>query len=474
MRIAIGGISHETNTFSTLHTRLEDFRIQRGREVLADVIKPFHGITFTPTLFAYATPGGLIEKRAYLTLRDELLAYLEQALPLDGIYLSLHGAMEVEGIGDGESDLLLAIRSLVGDEVPIAVSLDLHGNIAPDLVKMADILTAYRTAPHRDHIETCRRALRLLVRCIQGGTRPVKAFVKIPIIIPGEFAVTDREPARSLYEGVRQISLAPGMLDASLLIGCAWTDSPHTSLSVIALAESDHSLAHKYAVGLAEEAWRRRCEFRPEVEALPVDEAIRHAISCEQGPVFISDSGDNITAGGAGDIPLCLEKLLEARVENALVAGICDAEAASKCLEAGVGATLHITIGGKLDRINGRPLDVTAKVMRIVPEDEHGPSLAVVKIEGVDVILTSKRYAFTTLFSFSRAGVDPTRYKIVVVKMGYLFPELRTIARHSIWALTPGFTDLCLERLQYKRLTRPIYPLDGDFAWEARSNVVLY
>ena len=141
-------------------------------------------------------------------------------------YLSLHGAMEVEGIGDGESDLVGAIRERVGDAALISVSLDLHGNIAPALVEAADLLTALRTAPHRDGEATRERALSHLVRCLREGIRPQAAMVKLPLMLPGEYAVTEVEPARSLYEMLAAIEAEPGIMDASLMIGCAWTNSP--------------------------------------------------------------------------------------------------------------------------------------------------------------------------------------------------------------------------------------------------------
>ena len=472
MRIVVGGISHETNTFSTLKTGLDDFYVRRGEEIIQGEFWSTYlkeGIEFAPTLMAGASPHGLVEKSAYIKLKEELLARLECALPADGIYLNLHGAIEVEEIGDGESDLVQAVRKLVGPDVLISGSLDLHGNIAPALVESVDILTALRTAPHRDGLQTRKRALDLLIRCLKENIHPVSVLIKPPLLLPGEFAVTEVEPAKSLYKMLDEIDAVKGILTSSLLIGCAWTDSPYTSTSVIVMAESDKQIAQKCAAQLGEAVWKQREEFKTDVETASVDEAISKALKAPESNVFISDSGDNITAGGAGDIPLFVEGLLKAGAPDAVVAGISDPEAVARCVEVGKGVSLTIEIGGKLDKINGSPLSVTGKVIHLSPNlsEEKGPSLAVLRVEGVDIVLTSTRQAFTTLESFRRVGIDALNRKIVVVKLGYLFPQLRDNAPRAIMALSPGFTDLRMEMLPFQRVRRPIFPLDKDFTWQA-------
>jgi len=402
-----------------------------------------------------------VSKDAYLELRQELIGRIHDIMPVDGIYMHLHGAMEVEEIGDGESDLVRSVREVVGSGIPIAASLDLHGNIAPAFAGSTNVLTALRTAPHVDGSETERRAVNHLVRCVRDGIRPVNVLIKIPLLLPGEYAVTEIEPARSLYAKLSEIESQDGILDASILIGCAWTDSPYTSVSVIVVAEEDSRKAHEYAAALARDIWMRREEFGPDAETVSVGEAVREAIEAREHPVFISDSGDNVTAGGAGDIPLLLEKLLEAGATDAVIAGLADPDAVTRCAQAGVGSKITLNIGGKLDKVNGHPLEVTGVVEYI-----NSPSLAVLKVEGVRVILASDRRAFTTLRSFEQAKVNPLDQKIVVVKVGYLFSELRDIAEKAIMALSPGFTNLQLEQLPYKRIMRPIFPLDGDFGWD--------
>lgn len=467
MRIAVGGIGHETNTFPTLMTGMEDFHIRRGDELVQGEFWDGYrkqGVEWSPAFVASAPPHGLVRRNVYLELKHELLERLGEALPVDGIYLSLHGAMEVEDVGDGESDLVGSIRQLVGPEVLLSASFDLHGNIAPALVEDMNILTALRTAPHRDGGPTRQRAVEHLVRCCREGIHSVAALVKPPLLLPGEFAVTEVEPARSLYQRLEQIESIPGVLDASLFIGCAWTDSPYTSTSVIVVAEQDHELAYHHAAQLAREVWEQREAFRVDVETATIDEAITHALAASESTVFISDSGDNVTAGGAGDIPLIAERLLAMGATDAVVAGIADPQAVERCAQAGQGARIELSIGGRLDSVNGSPLAVTGSVVYLSAEEN--PELAVVQVDGVQIVLATDRRAFASLRSFEQAGIDALSHKIVVVKLGYLFPELRDNAPRAIMALSPGFTDLQLGRLPFKRIQRPIYPLDKDFVWE--------
>ncbi|HID55469.1 TPA: M81 family peptidase [Candidatus Poribacteria bacterium] len=464
MRCAICGIRHETNTFSTLRTELENFRIQRGEEILQDgFFKSFKEVEWVPTLLASASPHGLVSREAYLKLKEELLERLSDKLPVDGIYMPLHGAMEVEEIGDGESDLVGSVRRIVGEDVPIVASLDLHGNIAPAFSQAANLLTAYRTTPHVDGVQTRIRAVKHLIRCVKEGIRPINLLVKIPLLLPGEYAITDVEPSRSLYARLQEVELEDGIMDASILIGCAWTDSPHASVSVIVVAEGEGEVqkARELAFGLAREIWSRRREFGPEVETLPVEEAIKEAMKAEKRPVVISDSGDNVTAGGAGDIPILLEKLLELGASEAVVAGITDPDAVARCVQAGEGSEITLKIGGKLDRINGYPIEVKGVVENLDP-----PSLALLKVNGVRIMLIPDRRPIVTRDDFDRAGVNPLEQQIITVKLGLLFSEIREIARRSIMALSPGFTDLRLDRLPYRYITRPVFPLNGDFEWD--------
>ncbi len=232
--------------------------------------------------------------------------------------------------------------------------------------------------------------------------RPQAVMIKVPLLLPGEFAITEIEPARSLYRMLDEIDMVPGILDSSLLIGYAWADSPHASVSVIVVAEQDRTPALRHAARLATAVWKRRADFQPESELLGIDQAIALARSIPEHPVFLSDAGDNVTAGGAGDIPLFIERLLAAEVSDAVVAGICDPDAVAQCVAAGVGGTVTAALGGKLDPVHGSPLLVTGMVTYLDPA-EH-PSSAVLRIGGVEIILTTDRRPIHQPGCLSRGG----------------------------------------------------------------------
>ena len=457
MRLAICGIRHETNTFSPLRAGIEDFDVRRGDEILADgPWRAFDNVEWAPTLVSKAQPHGLVLREAYEAMAAELVERLCRVSPVDGVYLDLHGAMEVEGMGDGERDLVCRVRDAVGDEIPIVASLDLHGNLAPEVVEKTNVLTALRTAPHVDRRETQTRAIGHLVRCLKEDIRPANAIVRLPMVLPGEHAATGVEPARSLYAGLQEAEAQPDVMDASIMIGCAWTDSPFTSAAAIVVSEHSEA-AGEHAKRMAREIWRRRDEFAPDVVTLSVEDVVRRAVRETRSPVFLSDSGDNVTAGAAGDVPLVLKTLLDNGAPDAVVAGIADAGAVTRCLDAGVGAGLTLTVGGKLDRVNGSPLEVTGRVVSMNP-----PRIAVFQVEGVRVVLTADRMPFLDLGAFEEANVNPREHEIVVVKHGYLAPELREIAGTSLMAVSPGCTTLALANLSYERIRRPVFPLDED------------
>jgi microcystin degradation protein MlrC len=469
-RILIGGLSHETNSFSPVWTEYEDFVFFQGSGILDECLGGVHekGVELIPTLYAQALPGGLIRKGAYLRLRAQLLESLRENTPFDGLLLMLHGSMMVEEIGDGEDDLVTTIRDSFGVDPLISASLDLHGNIGPVLVARTNILTALRTAPHRDIVQTRRRALLLLLRALKEGLRPVCAMIRLPMVLAGEAAITDSEPAKTLYAMLETMHRLPGIMDASIMIGCAWSDSPQTSASVICVAESDPTLASRRATDLGQLVWMRRHEFGYGAGTASVEDAIRMAIQTEESPVFITDSGDNVTAGAPGDSAFMLDRLLSAGVESALVAGIWDRDSVQRCREGGEGATLRLRVGSKLNAGAAQPVEVHVRVNRVgtgiryLPKDT---TVACISVGGVSIILTDKRCAFTDPESIHSAGVDPLKQKMVVVKQGYLFPRLEDIAARHIIALSSGSASLVLESLPYRRLLRPVFPLDPSVVW---------
>jgi microcystin degradation protein MlrC len=479
IRIAVGGITNEALGSSPLMTRMEDFRVLRGQAIvdapgsgLAETARRLE-IELVPLVSAtHIAPSGTIEEATYVRLRGELLDGLRTAGHVDGVCLLLHGAMLVENIWSGDTDLVREVRALVGNETPIAVRLDLHANLDQEFANKADIWTAFRTAPHRDARETLERALALLVSSIRAHSRPRSAFVRVPLLLQGEKATTDVEPMRSHLAMARQIETQPGILNAEVCVGFGWADSPNAGSSVAVIATDEAHLpdARRYALQLGQAMWDRRDEFTFDQEvAESVDAAIDLGLRASEGSVFVTDSGDNPTAGTPGDSTYFLSRLLERQVADAVLASIPDAEAARICFEAGEGATVTVSLGAKWDHLCTGPLELTGTVTHLFegePAQAVSP-MATLRVGGVHVIITGLRKAFMSLDDFRDAGLDALAHKLVVVKLGYLMPALRDAAPREIMALSPGYADMLLERLPFRYVTRPIFPLDRDFTWQA-------
>jgi microcystin degradation protein MlrC len=327
------------------------------------------------------------------------------------------------------------------------------------------MLTAYRTAPHVDVIETREKALRMLVHCLENGVRPSRSWIAIPVVLPGEKTSTEWQPGARLYAELPASDNAPGVLDASLLVGYVWADEPRASATVI-VTGTNPDVNVREAERIAQHYWDARAEFQFGVPSGSIEECIRWALQAPEACVFISDSGDNPTAGGAGDTPVALAALLAAQAPSAMVASIADAPAIEACFSAGVGAELELALGGKLDPHTSAPLPVRASVRYLAPGDNRE---AVIAIGGVNVILTDRRRPYHHIADFMRLGLDPLAHKIVVVKIGYLEPDLKRAAPRALLALTPGAVDQAIERLPFRRVARPLFPLDRAMEWTPRA-----
>lgn len=462
MRIAIGGIAIESCTFSPLPSRLEDFTILRGEALLSRY--PFLGTytsraSFAPLQYARAIPGGSVVAEAYASMKNAFLDMLRAEGPFDGVYLDLHGAMHVQGMDDAEGDWICSVREVVGPECLISASFDLHGNISQREAQALDMLTAYRTAPHVDVLETREKAVRMLVECLEQGIRPQRVWIPVPVVLPGEKTSTEWAPGDRLYAALAESDTAPGLLDISMLVGYVWADEPRASATVIATG-TNFDVLEREVRRIAKLYWEAREEFQFGVPAGSIEECIQWALDAPETCVFISDSGDNPTAGGVGDTPVALRALLEARVPSALVAGLADAPAVAACQAAGVGAVLELELGGKLDRNTSAPLPVRAIVRHIAPSEN--PEV-VLSIDGVTVIISEKRRPYHFIADMQRLGVEPLEHKIVVIKIGYLEPDLKRAAPKAFLALTPGAVDQAITRLSFKRIGRPVFPLDQEF-----------
>ena len=467
-RLAFGGIQIECSTYSRIRARMDDFTVKRGQD-LADL--PFFSLlqaypyTFQPTLLATAVPGGPVDRHTYEELKAEFLHRVKALLPLDGLYLAMHGAMYVQDMQDADGDWISAARDVVGPDCLISASFDLHGSLSRREIDNLDMLSAFRTAPHIDREETARRACDMLVDCLDKQIRPTIIWSPIPVLMPGERSSTLYEPAKHLWAQLPGMNAVEGVLDASLLVGYVWADEPRATASAVLTGTQPH-LLRQDALTLAQQYWDARKDFQFGVPTGTLSECIERALALATKPVVLSDSGDNPTGGGTGDRAEVLAALIEHHVQNAVIAGIADRPATEACYRAGVGSTLPLKIGATLDPQGSRPVEATAKVVFLSPTDNLPEREAVVDIQGISVVLTARRRPFHEMGDFTSLGLEPTNFQIVVVKAGYLVPEIAKIANPNLMALTDGAVNQDIEHLPANRYRVPTYPFVPDLQWK--------
>ena len=473
VRVAIAGVAIESSTFSPHRTALEDFNVTRGEQLLQRypwITGPREwcsGVDWVPLVHAVALPGGAVLRDVYLRLKSEVLARAKDAGTLDGVLLDIHGAMSVVGMEDAEADLATALRELVGKETLISASMDLHGNVSRRLATAVDLITCFRMAPHEDAWESRERAARNLVQRLRGGGRPAaKAWVSVPVLLPGEKTSTRIEPAKTIYRTVREVEALEGVLDAAVWVGYAWADEPRCRAAVVVTGD-DLPLVTSQAERLARAYWDARAAFAFVAPTGSMDECIEKALASPERPFFISDSGDNPTAGGAGDVTYALGRMLASPdlangAVKSIYASVPDRYAVAAAVAAGTGAPVEVQLGGKVDSGPAPPLALAGVVRSIRLDDPVGGDIAVITKGSIDVIVTSRRKPYHRIGDFADLGLDPRRADIIVVKIGYLEPELYETAAGWLLALTPGGVDQDLQRLGYRHLDRPVFPLDED------------
>jgi microcystin degradation protein MlrC len=473
LRIAYGGMGIECSTYSRLRTRMNEFTILRDAELAASDRFKFlkrYPVAFMPTIVATATPGGPVERKTYETIKAEFLKRLEALLPLDGLYLPMHGAMFVEGMQDAEADWYRAARKVVGPDCLMSASYDLHGNISQPIIDTLDMLSAFRTAPHIDREETMRRATDMLLHCLREKIRPTLMWAPIPVLVCGERSSTEWEPGKRLWAQLPALNREPGILDVSLLVGYVWADEPRSTAAVVVTGTAPEN-QRKVATNLAQQYWDARAEFKFGTETCTVDECVQRAIDAKTQPVILADSGDNPTGGGNSDQATVLESLLRHKARNVVFAGITDRPATEACYQVGVGQRVHLSIGATLDPKASRPVKAEAMVRFLLDERNPARREAVVRIpadpgafvrQGITLVLSAYRRPYHDIVDFTRLGLDPRSFKIIVVKSGYLSPELAPIANPSLMALSDGAINQDIVHLPANRYRRPSYPFVED------------
>ncbi len=476
-RIAIAGLGIESSTFSPARTNEAAFHAAYNVDVLTTY--PFLSkdslvykeATWVPTIVGHALPGGTVTREAYESLVNKTLDMLKKNGPYDGLFFDIHGAMSVVGLDDPEGDFIVRIRKVIGTKTIISTSMDLHGNVSWRLAENTDLITCYRMAPHEDAMATKKRAVENLIKRLQDGKgKPAyKAYVSIPVLLPGEKTSTRIEPAKTVYSAVAPAAAQKGVIDAAIWIGYAWADEPRNH-AVVMVTGDDKETVTATAEKLARNFWAARKGFAFVAPTGNLKECLDKAIASTKHPFFISDSGDNPTAGGAGDVTWTLTEILkrpEFKNENGpslIYASIPGPELVKAAIAAGVGNHVDGYAGAKVDARLAPPVHLSGTVKSIVYGDKDAEVEAVVQVGSVSVIVTQKRKPYHKEIDFTRLGLNPRKADIVVVKIGYLEPELYAMRADWLLALTPGGVDQNIEQLPYKRIQRPMFPMDKDMA----------
>lgn len=451
MRVAIGGLHTECSTYSPLLQVADDFTRTEGRALLEmaglDEVD-WQGITPVPIFHDRSIPGGPVSPDLFQAQCGEFMDRLRAAMPLDGVLLIMHGAYSVPGIDDPEGTFIARIRKIVGPNAIISSAWDLHGQITRTIVRNIDAFAAFRTAPHIDQPQTRLRAARMLIDVLRGGPRPQVIRQPIPLLVSGEMSSTFAEPCASLYAALPEHDARPGILDANLMIGYVWADSPRATAAAVVTC-TDTQAGRAVAAQIADDYWAIRDQLRPEMETA----SLQTLLDTLQPATILADSGDNPTAGAVGDRADVLAALVKrgwadtGTAHHAIIAGIA-APAAVADLRAGATA---VTVGGQLGG-GGPEIRLTPDLIQLIDTD------AVITCGGLRLVLTTRRRPFHNLSDFSALGLDPAQADLLVVKSGYLSPELRQLPMQQVMASTDGAVSQDLAALENLHRPRPTWP----------------
>jgi microcystin degradation protein MlrC len=499
--ILLASFMHESNTFvkNPETTTVDDVRTRReyiGEDVVENMrgtetsiggvidVAESEGVDLRPVAAVSATPGAPVSEEAYRTYTDRILWGIEEHLDeLDGVMLPLHGAMVPEHRHDGEGLLIRSIRELVGDDVPISVSLDLHGNITDAMIEYADSLNGYKEYPHLDKASTGRKGMEILLRMVCDEVDPAMHIERPPQIVFQPKAYTPSGPMAEMMEMTREYETRDNVLAASVFVGFYHADIPEMGVSTPVVTDGDEELAREISLELAQELWERREEF---VEDYPgPDEAVAEAKElarekdADAGPVVMGDFGSNTGGGGASDGTTIPRALLEQGVENAGYAVMYDSEVTEATVSAGVGETLTVTIGGKTDDQHGKPIEDLEVYVKAITDgrftntgtshtgygvqNDMGQTAHLVcgDDRNLNVIVSGTRQSAFDAEVWRHIGIQPERLDVLCIPSFIAFlGDYEPLSSAVVLADTPGASAVNPARFEYEHIPRPLYPLD--------------
>lgn len=495
-KFVLAMMMHETNTFSPLPTPIASFARKgalAGPLAIAEAegtntslggfieVARKAGAEFTLPMAANAHPSGLVTDAAFEEMASGIVE--EVAKGCDAVLLALHGAMVTETYDDGEGELLARIRK-VAPEVPIAVALDFHAQMTEAMVRAATVITGYRTYPHIDMAETARRAGRTLLRAMAGEVRPVMIWGSRPIMSSTLMHTPSREPMKSLMGLANEAEDGGVVLNASVFGGFPQADIPHLALSSVFVCDGRTAEGETILNRILDRAWERRAEFLFEPETLATQ--VGHAKSLKGGPIVMADHGDNTASGGTQDVMSVIAEAIAQGLEDACAGPICDPACVAQMIEAGVGGTVTINLGGKVDMpamgLKGKPLTVSGRVKCITDGEFKvtGPMAtgsivrmgrtAVLDTGSMLIVVSEKRSEPYDLGVFTHCGIDPRAKRYVIIKSRQHFRAgFEPIAKHIVMCDGEGCTASDLKLFKYTRIRRPLYPFDPDMRLETNA-----
>ncbi len=489
MRIAIGSLIQEGNSFAPESTTLETFAayyLWRGEEMLSgygearvevpgflDVLRAA-GATPVPLLAAYAGSGGPLTRGTFETLLMDFAGRLRAALPLDGVLLALHGAMLVEGQPDPESEILELVRAIVGPDLPVGVSLDLHAHVTPRMLESATFIIGYQEYPHRDIYETGQRTARLLLQTLRGERHPVMALAKRPLLLSPVRAYTAEGPLKVVADQARALEASGRVLHASLFPVQPWLDVADLGFAALVVADGNQEVARAVAGELADAVWARRASFEP--DSVELEEAIRIGLAAPDGLTVVADAGDAPSSGSPADSTAVLRALLAAGADRAArptYLTLCDPRAARAAAEAGVGQDVRLTVGKTRWTAEDGPLSISGRV-RLLSDgvltmtgagarglEMHMGLSAVLALGNIRLAIRSLPALEWDPAIYTSVGLDPCEAGLLFVKSPAHFRvSFGPLAARILVADTPGAARIATRRIPFQHITRPLYPLD--------------
>jgi len=485
-RIAVGGILTECNHLGGLPIDMsvyEASELYRDEELLQLSTSVVGGMLAAlreadtdpvPLIYAAACAGGPITRECYSQLRAECFERLERSLPVDGVLLPIHGSALAEQLDDPEGDMIRAVRELVGPDVPVIATLDLHAHVTAEMVRHADALLAWETYPHCDQYQTGQRAVRMLHDMLSGQCKPTMAMGKVPVITSAiNGSTSDDDPFAELMQYTKSLEQHAGVLSTSLFLIHPYMDCEQMGSGGLVVTDNNIELAESLAADIARRYWDRRHDLEP--QTFTPTEAIAQGMQVDGGPVILVETSDCCGGGAAGDSIATLSALIDSGIEVPAVVPVVDPEAAKMCHEAGVEATRTFTLGHKLDPRWGSTRTFTGKVDSLSAGNfvytggqweghhEHMGPTAVFTIGSIRILIMSRATYDWADEQLRTVGLEPTEQKFIVAKnpMNYRL-AYGAIAKAMIVLDTPGPTPATLKHVRFKRLARPYFPADAD------------